>query len=122
MASANITSAALLCQEEAGADAQALILCISNQLESKFYTQNARTQSWLLVLSGALLFLMQLGFSMMSAGSVRRKNSSNLLLNNVLDTCVVAMGFFAFGYAFAFGTEDPNGAATFVGSDHFFLS
>jgi ammonium transporter, Amt family len=122
MVSANFTSVSSACEAEFADDLPALITCISNNIESNFQSQTLRSDNWLLVLSGSLLFLMQLGFSMMSAGSVRRKNSANLLLNNVLDTCVVAMGFFTLGYAFAFGSEENNGETTFVGTKQFFLS
>ncbi|PXF47141.1 Ammonium transporter 1 member 3 [Gracilariopsis chorda] len=70
--------------------------------------------------SGYLVFLMQCGFAMLTAGSVRTKNTKNVLLKNVLDACVGAMAYYLFGYAFAYG---PGGDAPgFIGSGNFALS
>jgi ammonia channel protein AmtB len=55
------------------------------------------------LLSGYLVFMMQAGFAMLTAGSVRTKNTKNVLLKNVLDACVGAIAYFLFGYAFAYG-------------------
>ena len=37
--------------------------------------------------SGYLVFFMQAGFAMLSAGSVRAKNAKNIILLNLLDAC-----------------------------------
>jgi ammonia channel protein AmtB len=55
------------------------------------------------LLSGYLVFMMQAGFAMLTAGSVRTKNTKNVLLKNVLDACVGALAYFIFGFAFAYG-------------------
>lgn len=68
--------------------------------------------------SGYLVFLMQAGFGMLTAGSVRSKNTKNVLLKNVLDACVGAIAYWLFGYSFAFG---PNSNA-FIGYGGFALS
>eukprot|EP01026_Neomeris_dumetosa_P027200 TRINITY_DN2211_c0_g1_i1.p1 TRINITY_DN2211_c0_g1~~TRINITY_DN2211_c0_g1_i1.p1 ORF type:complete len:472 (+),score=98.05 TRINITY_DN2211_c0_g1_i1:145-1560(+) len=63
-----------------------------------------------LLVSGYLVFFMQCGFAMLSAGSVRSKNAMNIILKNLLDACFGALGWFIFGYAFAYGDgEDTNG-------------
>ncbi|KAF3598889.1 hypothetical protein F2Q69_00037097 [Brassica cretica] len=46
---------------------------------------------------------MQLGFAMLCAGSVRAKNTMNILLTNVLDAAAGGLFYYLFGYAFAFG-------------------
>ncbi|KAI0566183.1 Ammonium Transporter [Gracilaria domingensis] len=70
--------------------------------------------------SGYLVFLMQCGFAMLTAGSVRTKNTKNVLLKNVLDACVGAIAFYIFGWAFAYG---PGGNAQgFIGAGNFALS
>lgn len=46
---------------------------------------------------------MQLGFSLIEAGTVRYKNTRNIMIKNVLDTCVSAAAFWLIGYALAFG-------------------
>lgn len=68
--------------------------------------------------SGYLVFLMQAGFAMLTAGSVRSKNTKNVLLKNVLDACVGAIAYWIFGYAFAYG----NSGNRFIGWGNFALS
>ena len=59
---------------------------------------------------------MQAGFAMLCAGSVRSKNTKNILLKNVLDACVGAIAWFLFGYGFAFGSRTGTGPNAFIGS------
>jgi len=68
---------------------------------------------WVLVATGEI-FLMQVGFAMLEAGTVRRKNSSNILLKNLLDTCVGAIAFYLVGYGLA---NEANGGI--LGTTHF---
>jgi Amt family ammonium transporter len=68
---------------------------------------------WLLV-STAMIFLMQSGFALVECGSVRAKNSRNILIKNLFDACIGAIAFWCLGYGFAFG--DVNGG--FIGSDN----
>jgi hypothetical protein len=70
------------------------------------------------LVSGYLVFLMQAGFAMLTAGSVRTKNTKNVLLKNVLDACVGSVAYFLFGHAFAYGP----GGNKFVGFGNFALS
>lgn len=72
------------------------------------------------LMSGYLVFLMQAGFAMLTAGSVRSKNTKNVLLKNVLDACVGAMAYYVFGFAFAYG--DDTAAPGFIGSGPYALS
>ncbi|CAN8068497.1 unnamed protein product [Agarophyton chilense] len=70
--------------------------------------------------SGYLVFLMQCGFAMLTAGSVRTKNTKNVLLKNVLDACVGALAYYMFGWAFAYGPDSR--APGFIGSGNYALS
>jgi ammonia channel protein AmtB len=47
---------------------------------------------------GTLVFMMQTGFAMLCAGSVRQKNVKNIMLKNLLDACGGAIGFWSLGY------------------------
>mmetsp|Transcript_24283 Transcript_24283/g.39653 ORF Transcript_24283/g.39653 Transcript_24283/m.39653 type:complete len:515 (+) Transcript_24283:124-1668(+) len=73
-----------------------------------------------LLFAGAAVFMMQAGFAMLCAGSVRQKNVKNIMLKNLLDACGGAIGFYTVGYAFAYGTND-SGGKDFIGSSNFFI-
>ncbi|RWR81211.1 ammonium transporter 1 member 1-like protein [Cinnamomum micranthum f. kanehirae] len=70
-----------------------------------------------LLFSAYLVFSMQLGFAMLCAGSVRAKNTMNIMLTNVLDAAAGGLFYYLFGYAFAFGA--PSNA--FIGRQFFGL-
>ena len=55
---------------------------------------------WLFV-CGVFVFLMQLGFALLEAGTVRAKNTKNILLKNLLDACVGAIIWWGWGHALA---------------------
>lgn len=100
-----------------------LLLCITNGLSAAYDLQQAKETRWNLVLAGALVFLMQLGFAMLCAGCVRRKNISNTLLKNLLDAAGAAIAWFSVGYAFAYGDDNNHDKNfTFVGHANFFLT
>ncbi|XP_033646044.1 putative ammonium transporter 1 [Asterias rubens] len=63
-----------------------------------------------------LIFFMQCGFAFLEAGSVRSKNTTNILIKNLLDVCIGAVAYWAVGYAFAFG---PGNAL--LGHRYFFF-
>ena len=46
---------------------------------------------WLLY-CGAIVFLMQAGFAIFEAGSLREKNIKNIMLKNVLDPAIGGLG------------------------------
>lgn len=46
---------------------------------------------------------MQLGFALIENGSVRSKNSKNILIKNVFDACASALAFWLVGFGFAYG-------------------
>lgn len=51
-----------------------------------------------LVVSLVLILTMKLGFALLEVGSVRIKNSSNILMKNVVDTLAGALIYYLIGY------------------------
>lgn len=78
-------------------------------------------QMWLM-LAAFLVFFMQLGFAMVEAGFVRAKNTTNILMKNVLDACIGAIAFFAVGFALAYGVDGDGEANGLFGLGNFFLN
>lgn len=72
---------------------------------------------WLLI-CGALVMLMQVGFAIVESGTCRLQNSGTILLKNILDACSGAIVWWAIGYGFAYG--EGNTTNTFVGNANFF--
>ena len=68
-----------------------------------------------MLLAGVFVFLMQSGFALLEAGTVRYKNYQNVLLKNCLDACIGVIVWWAFGYAIAYG--EGNG---FFGEKFYF--
>ncbi|KAH9254601.1 hypothetical protein BASA81_007358 [Batrachochytrium salamandrivorans] len=81
--------------------------------------QQESTNHFFLIWGSSLVFMMHLGFAMLSAGAIRGKNNKNILLSIVMDLCCCAIGWFLLGYGFALG-EDAGlfiGTTGFVGFD-----
>jgi len=57
---------------------------------------------WLL-LCGALVMFMHVGFAMLETGSCRAKNASNVLMKNLANVCVGTLAWFFFGWGVAYG-------------------
>lgn len=62
----------------------------------------AMDHMWLII-CGALVMFMQVGFAALEAGTCRRKNVQSILMKNVADACFGALAWFVCGYAFAYG-------------------
>src|SRR5215210_4683239 len=70
---------------------------------------------WVL-LAAFLVFGMQVGFTMLEAGFCRSRETVNVLMECIVDTCLCGILFFAIGFAFMF--SHGNG---FIGYHWFFL-
>jgi len=70
------------------------------------------------ILCGAIVFFMQAGFAMLESGTVREKNTHNILFKNMTDAVIGTLGWWLIGYAFAFGDENDGG---FIGLASFAL-
>ena len=80
---------------------------------------------WTLV-AAFLVFGMQAGFTMLEAGFCRSRETVNVLVECVFDTCLCGLLYYAFGYAFMFGAGNGfigwhNPADTTVIHNWFFL-
>jgi len=70
---------------------------------------------WTLV-TAFLVFFMQAGFMALEAGFARSRETVNVLIECVIDTCLCGLLFWAFGFAFMFG--EGNGL---IGHQYFLL-
>jgi Amt family ammonium transporter len=77
---------------------------------------SATNTAWVLV-TAFLVFFMQAGFMMLEAGFARTREVVNILVECIVDTCLCALLFWAFGFAFMFGVG--NG---WIGHTFFFLN
>src|SRR5712691_4366557 len=68
------------------------------------------------LLAAFLVFGMQVGFTMLEAGFCRSRETVNVLMECVVDTCLCGLLFYAFGFAFMF--SHGNGI---IGYHWFFL-
>src|SRR5579862_7964193 len=88
---------------------------------------NPVNTAWTLI-AAFLVFGMQVGFTMLEAGFCRSRETVNVLVECVFDTCLCGLLFYAFGYAFMFGAGngfigwgDPNAADAAHRGSWFFL-
>ena len=95
---------ALVSPEAAGMTAIARIAEIGSSLDTV----------WVL-LAAMLVFLMQLGFSMVEAGFARSKNTANILMKNLLDFSTGTLLFWMVGFGLMFGAS----AGGFIGKPDF---
>jgi Amt family ammonium transporter len=72
---------------------------------------------WILI-TAFLVFWMQAGFALVEAGLTRSKNTTNILFKNLIDFVFATGAFWAFGYAFMYGST----AAGWIGTSGFFIS
>src|ERR1700731_2972676 len=63
---------------------------------------NPVNTAWTLI-AAFLVFGMQVGFTMLEAGFCRSRETVNVLMECIVDTCLCGMLFYAFGFAFMFG-------------------
>ncbi|MBI3743630.1 MAG: ammonium transporter [Chloroflexi bacterium] len=62
----------------------------------------AVNMAWTLV-TGFLVFLMQLGFAFLGAGLLRARNTVNYFTKSYMDFCIGGLAYWAFGFGIMFG-------------------
>src|SRR5579872_5119494 len=70
---------------------------------------------WVLV-TAFLVFFMQAGFMMLEGGFARSRETVNVMLEGIIDTCLCGVLFYGWGFAWMFGAG--NG---FIGNQYYFL-
>lgn len=107
-------------------DARITALNLSNNiaLDARFkalqgdYNESLDT-IWML-LAMMLVFFMHAGFSMLESGTVRFKNTQNILAKNLIVLTVGFLCWWALGYGIGFGGADEN-PNRFAGTEQFFM-
>ncbi len=100
--------------------ALAVVSAASAQEDDPVADLIAAIDTFWLLFAGALVFFMQAGFAMLTAGFVRSKNTANILMKNMIDAMVGGLSFWAVGWAFAYGVSDASNG--FIGLGNFFLT
>ncbi|MBI4286797.1 MAG: ammonium transporter [Chloroflexi bacterium] len=85
----------------------------------------AVNMAWTLI-TGFLVWFMQLGFAFLGAGLIRSKNQTNYWTKSFMDFCIASLGFWAFGFALMYGGSKLfpglDQGNSFIGFSGFFLS
>lgn len=100
--------------------ALAVVSAASAQEEDPIADLIAAIDTFWLLFAGTLVFFMQAGFAMLTAGFVRAKNTANILMKNMIDAMVGGLSFWAVGWSFAYGVSDSSNG--FIGLGNFFLT
>eukprot|EP00568_Trieres_chinensis_P001276 CAMPEP_0183309790 /NCGR_PEP_ID=MMETSP0160_2-20130417/25543_1 /TAXON_ID=2839 ORGANISM="Odontella Sinensis, Strain Grunow 1884" /NCGR_SAMPLE_ID=MMETSP0160_2 /ASSEMBLY_ACC=CAM_ASM_000250 /LENGTH=515 /DNA_ID=CAMNT_0025473867 /DNA_START=97 /DNA_END=1644 /DNA_ORIENTATION=- len=115
MAEVEFVNIAQYCGEISPGGIEEAVCAVNSELERIA----GNVDVFFLLFSASLVFLMQAGFAMLCAGSVRQKNVKNIMLKNLLDACGAGVGFWTLGYGFAYGGSD--GSPSFIGNSDFAL-
>ncbi len=68
------------------------------------------------LVSAVLVIFMQAGFAMVETGLTRGRDAGNIVMKNMMDFCIGALIYFAFGFAIMFGVGN-----NWIGYHNFFL-
>eukprot|EP00466_Bigelowiella_natans_P012454 jgi/Bigna1/52153/estExt_Genewise1Plus.C_60043 len=84
----------------------AIQAAITQHLQDAGHTRPEAVDAVWTLLSGVLVFVMQLGFGLLEAGSIESINSQSILFKNLLDISIVSIGWWSFGYSLSTSTGD----------------
>lgn len=82
------------------------VTALETAVGNKLDTSDA--DAFYLMVVGIFVFFMQAGFALLEAGSVRAKNTKNILMKNLLDACIGAVVWWAWGYGIAYDGVPAN--------------
>jgi Amt family ammonium transporter len=89
----------------------------AENIQERMASYDELNLTWILI-SAALVLLMQAGFTAVETGMIRAKNSINVAIKNAIDLMFAIVIFFLVGYAFMFG----DSVGGWIGFSHFGLS
>lgn len=81
---------------------------------------DANLNTFFVLFAATLVIFMQAGFLLLEVGFSRGKNAGTIVAKILTNFGIAALGFWAAGFAIAFGAE-PSGLGGIVGGDGFFL-
>jgi len=84
--------------------------------ESRTGEISKEADKFFLIVMSIVIFFMQCGFAFLEAGSVRSKNTVNILIKNMLDAFIGGVSYWAIGWGLAYG----EGGNVFCGGSQFF--
>ena len=84
--------------------------------KSDMQKKDQALDAFYLLVCGTFVFFMQCGFALLEAGTVRSKNTKNILLKNLLDACLGAIIWWAWGMGAAYGESGESDGNVFIGT------
>lgn len=72
------------------------------QVQSDIPTAKNLDDIWML-LTAAMVFVMQCGFSLLEVGMVQEKNIQTVIFKNLMNAAVTAIGYYLFGFCLSYG-------------------
>ena len=92
------------------------LLSILNKTKHDGETLAGESDKLFLLVMSIIIFFMQCGFAFLEAGSVRSKNTVNILIKNMLDAFIGGLSYWAIGWGLAYGA----GGNLFCGGSQYF--
>jgi len=93
-------------------------ICYAGEADAEIASLNSKIDKLWVLLSAALVFLMQAGFKSFEVGMVRSNHTTSVGMKNLIDWVVVSLIFFLVGFGFMFGKSWYG----IIGTDLFIIS